>query len=63
MKAAGSMPRVRERLMQMDADVFMVENCGMEDERVFMSAEEIDSHAGYLSLMIVKDKKQKETPS
>lgn len=55
MKAAGKMSEVRQKLMALDADVSMVENCGMENERVFHSAEEIDEDAGYYSLIIVKE--------
>ena len=53
------MGRVKERLMQEDCDVFMVENCGMETQRVFHSAQEIPEDAGYYSLIIVKEKKEK----
>ena len=34
----------------------MVENCGMENEKVYLSAEEIPEQAGYYSLLIVKEK-------
>ncbi len=57
MKAASRMKEVRQQLIDMDADVNMVEKCGMPEERIFRSAEEIDGNAGYLSIMIVKDKK------
>ena len=56
MKAAGKLPEVKQKLEQLDAEVYMVENCGMENERVFHSAAEIDEHAGYLSLIVVKEK-------
>ena len=36
--------------------MLMVENCGMENEKVYRSAEEIPEDAGYYSLIIVKDR-------
>lgn len=38
----------------------MVENCGMENERVFQNVDEIDENAGYYSLMIVKERREAE---
>ena len=54
MKAGKQMPRVKEQLKKLDCDVSMVENCGMEQERVYYGAEEIPEDAGYYSLLIVK---------
>ena len=59
MKSGKKIGRVKERLMQEDCDVFMVENCGMETQRVFHSAQEIPEDAGYYSLIIVKEKKER----
>lgn len=59
MKAASKMASVKAKLETLDADVFMVENCGMENERIFRSAKEIDENAGYLSLIVVKDRRGK----
>lgn len=39
-------------------DVKMVERCGMEGERICLSAEEIPEDAGYYSLFILRDKKE-----
>ena len=41
-----------------DSQVFMVENCGMENERIFTRAEDIPEDASYYSLIIVKDPKK-----
>ena len=38
-------------------DVYMVENCGMENERIYQSASEIPENAGYLSIVIAKSKR------
>lgn len=55
MKAGRNMGHLREILRQSDHDVCMVENCGMEGERKYYSAEEIDEGAGYYSLVIAKE--------
>ena len=34
----------------------MVENCGMEDERVYSHVDEIPDTAGYYSLIIAREK-------
>ena len=41
-------------LGRQNARVWMVENCGMENQRIFRSVEEIPKDAGYFSLLIVK---------
>ena len=54
MKAGSKMGRVKELLLERDMEVSMVENCGMDDERIFMSLEEIPDEPGYYSLLIVR---------
>lgn len=56
MKAGRKMPQVKQMLQELDADVQMIENCGMPDEKIYCSAEDIPDHAGYYSLIIVKEK-------
>ena len=58
MKAGRKMPAVKDTLLREGMEAAMVENCGMETERVFRSAEEIPEEAGYYSLLIVKEKKK-----
>lgn len=55
MKAGSKMPQVRRELMESGMEVGMVENCGMPQEHVYRSAEEIPENAGYFSLIIAKD--------
>lgn len=55
MKAGKKMGQVREQLKKMKVQVSMVENCGMENEKIYHSAEEIPEEAGYYSLIIVKE--------
>ncbi len=56
MKAGKKMGQVKAQLEALGADVCMIENCGMENEKVYRSAEEIPEDAGYYSLILVKDK-------
>ena len=58
MKAGKKMPLVKEAVARMDADVYMVENCGMDGVRICRGADEIPEDAGYYSLIIVKDKSE-----
>lgn len=55
MKAGKKMEQVREQLKEMNVQVSMVENCGMENEKIYQSVEEIPKEAGYYSLIIVKE--------
>ena len=36
----------------------MVENCGMDSEKLYFSTEEIPEQAGYYSLFIIKDESE-----
>lgn len=56
MKAGRKMGAVKAILEKTGACVSMIENCGMENERIYRSAEEIPEDAGYYSLIIVKEK-------
>lgn len=41
-------------------DVKMVENCGMPEEQIYKTIEEIPDQAGYYSLLIVKESKRND---
>lgn len=56
MKAGKKMPLVKEAVARMAADVYLVENCGMDGERICHGADEIPEDAGYYSLIILKEK-------
>jgi precorrin-2/cobalt-factor-2 C20-methyltransferase len=56
MKAGKKLGTVKQVLKKHDLPVVMVENCGMENEKVLYGADQIDENAGYYSLIIVKDK-------
>ena len=55
MKSGKAIGQVKKALLAAGCQAYMVENCGMENERLYRSAEEIDEQAGYYSLLIVKE--------
>lgn len=55
MKAGKKISTVVEQLKTMECQVAMVENCGMENEKIYRSLDEIKADAGYYSLLIVKE--------
>ena len=56
MKSASHMKETKELLMASGRQVGCVENCGMANEKVYHSVEEIPDDAGYFSLVIAKEK-------
>lgn len=60
MKSGRQIGAVKKALAARDMEAVMVENCGMDGERVFFRTEDISENAGYYSLIIVKDKGAKE---
>ena len=59
MKAGKKMPAVKQFLKEKNCRAVMVENCGMDTEQKYFSAEEIPDQASYYSLIIVKEKRKK----
>ena len=57
MKSASHMKDVKEMLARSGMDVQGVENCTMEDEKIYRSLGEIPDDAGYFSLLIAKESK------
>lgn len=55
MKAGRKMAQVKSQLKEMDVQAVMVENCGMEEEHIYRSVEEIPDDAGYYSLIVAKE--------
>ena len=56
MKSASHMKEVKALLLSSGRKVSAVVTCGMENEAVYRSAEEIPDDAGYFSLIIAKEK-------
>ena len=57
MKAASHMKETKDLLRESGLAVSCVENCSMEDEKIYHSLEEIPDDAGYFSLVIAKQPK------
>ena len=55
MKSAGKMREVKDMLRDTGYTVQAVENCGMDNEKVYRSLDEIPDDAGYFSLIIATE--------
>lgn len=58
MKAGKKMKEVKSLIQKLGAKGVMIENCGMPDEKIYRTVEEIPENAGYYSLIIVKEEKE-----
>ncbi|MBS6195028.1 MAG: precorrin-2 C(20)-methyltransferase [Clostridiales bacterium] len=56
MKTGKKMKEVRESILRSGQKAVMIENCGMPEEKIYETAEDIPESAGYYSLIIVKEK-------
>lgn len=56
MKSGRQIGRVKAAILEGGFSAVMVENCGMEGERVYLCPEDFNENAGYYSLIIVKEK-------
>lgn len=56
MKTGKKMQEVKAKIKASGNKAEMIENCGMPDEKIYRSVEEIPDDAGYYSLIIVKEK-------
>ena len=59
MKAGRKMAKVKETILALGEEGMMIENCGMPDEKIYPTVEDIPETAGYYSLIIVKEKGEK----
>lgn len=55
MKSGSKIGQVKEELKKYDSQIQMVTNCGMEEEQIYHSLDEIPEQAGYYSLIIAKE--------
>lgn len=60
MKAGKNITEVKKILQKKKAEIYMIENCGMDNERIYNRVEEIPEDAGYYSLIIVKESKKEQ---
>lgn len=56
MKAGKKLGEVKRLLLEHHETAAMVENCGMDGEKIYESLDEIEETAGYYSLIVVKEK-------
>ena len=56
MKIGKSMPKLIEVLKELNLEnnVYAVENCGLENERIYNNLDEFDGNMGYFTIVIVK---------
>lgn len=56
MKIGRSMPKLIEAISELglEDNVYAVENCGLENERVYKGLEEFDEKMGYFTIVVVK---------
>ncbi len=55
MKAGKQLAAVKAAVAQTTDDIYMIENCGMENECMVYGAQNMPDDAGYYSLIIVKE--------
>ena len=58
MKSGRKMAEVKRFLVENALEAKMVENCGMDSEKLYFSTEEIPEQAGYYSLFIITDESE-----
>ena len=56
MKAASQLSKVKQILQENDMAAVMVENCGMEEEHIYFTVEEMPEKASYYATVLVKEK-------
>ena len=56
MKAGSILRELKDKISKTDKEMYMVENCGMEEERIYKGIDSIPDEAGYFSIVIVKEK-------
>jgi precorrin-2/cobalt-factor-2 C20-methyltransferase len=56
MKAGKKIAAVKQIIKEQNLHAVMIENCGMENEKIYEGTDNINENAGYYSLIIVKEK-------
>ncbi len=54
MKAGMQLENIKQKLMNSDKEVYLVENCGMPEEHIYRGFEEIPLKVSYFSILVVK---------
>ena len=55
MKAGKKMPVIKDMLRESGEWFAMVENCGMEGERIYENPDDVPDHSSYYSLIVIKE--------
>ena len=55
MKAASKLSDVKKVLKEQGQEAWMIENCGMEEEKIYHSVEEMPEKATYYTTLLVKE--------
>ncbi|MBD8930641.1 MAG: precorrin-2 C(20)-methyltransferase, partial [Ruminococcus sp.] len=58
MKTGKQLAKVKQLLKNENYQVEMVENCGMKNEKIYRTIDDIPETTGYYSLMIIKEAKE-----
>lgn len=56
MKIGRQTGKIKRQLERLETDTVMIENCGMQDEKIYRNLEEMPETSGYYSLIISKNK-------
>jgi precorrin-2/cobalt-factor-2 C20-methyltransferase len=54
LKAGGHLKEIKKKVSESGKTAYMVENCGMPDERVYYSIQSMPDEAGYFTVVVVK---------
>ena len=56
MKAGKQIAQIQNLLDEETMEVYMIENCGMDNQKISREISDISEIPGYLTLIVVKDK-------
>lgn len=55
MKAGKKMPYIKDAVKEENARFWMVENCGMKEEKIYTDPDKVPDHSSYYSLIVIKE--------
>ncbi len=56
MKSGKRLADLKQTLSETEKEIYCIENCGMENERVYFGLEELPDEAGYYTLVIARNR-------
>ncbi len=54
MKAGSKLKELKSQIQGCEKTAYLIENCGMQDEKIYSGLDEIPDKSGYFSILIVK---------